>query len=330
LPLTIALGCDHPDAVLVHKPTWVANGFHAAGRSTRLVHDLAGVRAADSCCDLVIFDHKASGMNRAALAQLAHEPRRAVWIQWWRDLVAMEPGKRLAEQEHLRSFGAVMRGMDLVLVKEQSLLDEYRQLGIKAHWLDQACPAEMPACEHRERPEWDVLVLGSTGYAQRRADARALADAGYRVLWAGMAGSDPVPPGVEWHPWVHPLKLPELVSRCGVVLGVDWRSDLPGYTSDRTYLACGMGACYVARCAAAPSPQATLAAWIYESTDELIEIVRTAIYDVGERRRRGERSQECVMARHTYAHRAAEIVELVARNGRHSVAQGAILGGECE
>ena len=174
-----------------------------------------------------------------------------------------------------------------------------------------------------------MLVLGSTGYAQRRTDARALADAGYRVLWAGMAGSDPVPPGVEWHPWVHPLKLPELVSRCGVVLGVDWRSDLPGYTSDRTYLACGMGACYVGRCGGA-SPPAGLAAWVYRSTDELIAIVRTAMADVHERRRRGERSRECVMARHTYAHRAEEIVELVARNGRHSVAQGATLGGECE
>ena len=358
----VALVCDRPDAVLVHKPSWVADGFRAAGHTATLVHDLAGVRAADACCDLVLFDHKASGLNRAALAELAvmrrvdrpvadfvrslavttggglnsHEfryaipfsgPRRAVWVQWWRDLVAMDPGKRLADQDYLRSFGPVMRGMDIVFVKEQSLLDEYRELGVNALWLDQACPAEMPACEHRERPEWDVLVLGSTGYAQRRADARALADAGFRVLWAGLAGSDLVPPGVEWHPWMHPLKLPELVSRCGVVLGVDWRSDLPGYSSDRTYLACGMGACYVARCESA-APQSALAAWVYSRPDELIEIVHAAMSDVDERRRRGERSRRMVMEQHTYAHRAAEIVNLVARNGRDSTAQGATLSGK--
>jgi hypothetical protein len=335
----------------VHKPTWVADGFRAAGHSVRLVHDLAGLRAADACCDLVLFDHKASGMNRAALTELAHgrlslrertlfrerpfaERKATVWVQWWRDLIAMDPGKPLADQDHLRAFAAVMRGMDIVLVKEQSLLDEYHQLGINAYWLDQGCPADMPACEHREQPVWDMLVLGSTGYAQRRADARALADAGFRVLWAGMAGSDPVPPDVEWHPWVQPFKLPELVSRCGVVLGVDWRSDLPGYTSDRTYLACGMGACYVARytdCGssfspASYSPAAALAAWVYSSTDELIEIVRLAIADATERRRRGAWSRREVMRCHTYAHRAAEIVNLIAPKVRDSTAQGATLG----
>ncbi|HVA46471.1 MAG TPA: glycosyltransferase [Pirellulales bacterium] len=308
----IAVACDHPDAVLVHKPSWVADGFRAAGHSVVPVYDLAGVRSADEECDLVLFDHKASGMNRAALAALTRRPRRAVWAQWWRDLIAMDASKRLPDQDYFRAFAAVMRGMDIVFVKERSLVDEYHQLGINARWLDQACPAEMPACEHRRQPEWDVLVLGSTGYVQRRADARALADAGFRVLWTGMAGSDPVPSGVQWQPWVHPLKLPELASRCGVVLGVDWRSDLPGYTSDRTYLACGMGACYIARCHDASSPPATLAAWVYSRSDELIAVVRAAMSDVDERRRRGERSRRLVMEQHTYAHRAAEIANLVA------------------
>jgi hypothetical protein len=361
----VGIVCDRPDAVLVHKPTWVADGFRAAGHSVVLVNDLAGLRAADiNCgagvspakekqagrlhhnlpCDLILFDHKASGLNRAALAEMAHcrlslrertlcqghtfaERKTTIWVQWWRDLIAMEPAKPLVEQDHFRAFASVMRGMDIVFVKERSLLDEYHQLGINAHWLDQACPADMPACEHRrangdgfvlpERPEWDVLVLGSTGYLQRRADARALADAGFRVLWAGMAASDPVPSGVDWHPWVHPFKLPELASRCGVVLGVDWRCDLPGYTSDRTYLACGMGACYVARSHHDATPQTALAAWTYASTDELIEIVRIAMSDVDKRRRRGDESRRRVTERHTYAHRAEEIVNLVAPKVRN-------------
>jgi hypothetical protein len=341
--MDVAIVCDPPHAVLVHKPTWVADGFRAAGHSVRMVHDLAGVRAANAECDLLLFDHKASGMNRAGLAELARErlplPRGegrgeggsqwrtrcnstrphpnplpkgegTLWAQWWRDLIAMDPAKRLADQDYIRSFGGVMRGMDIVFVKERSLLDEYHQLGINAFWLDQACPAEMSPCEHSERPEWDVLVLGSPGYAQRRIDARALADAGFRVLWAGMPASDLVPPGIEWHPWVHPLRLPELVSRCGVVLGVDWRNDLPGYTSDRLYLACGMGACYIARCGAPDAPQTALAAWVYDDAGELIEIVRHAMSDTTERRRRGEQSRRLVMQWHTYVHRAVEIVKV--------------------
>lgn len=311
----VAFVCDSPEAVLVSKPCWAAAGFRARGHDVRMVHDLASLRQADAECDLLIFDHKSAGVSRAALVQVVHQTRRAVWVQWWRDLVAVDASRSLADQEYFKTFGDLMRGMDRVFVKEWSLLDDYRSIGINAVWLDQACPAEMPECEHRQPPEWDVLVLGSTGYDQRRRDARSLAMAGFRVLWAGMPGGDLVPDGVEWHPWVHPLKLPELVSRCGVVLGVDWRSDLPGYTSDRTYLACGMGACYIARycdCGsefppASYAPQAEVAAWIYETTDELIEIVRCALGDVNERRRRGQWSRQQVMQHHTYAHRADEI-----------------------
>lgn len=315
----VAFVCDPPDAVLVSKPCWAADGFRARGHEVRMVHTIDSLRQADAECDLLIFDHKSAGVSRAALARLVHQPRRAVWVQWWRDLVALDANQPLVAQEYIKTFGELMRGMDRVFVKERSLLNEYRSLGIDATWLDQACPAQMPECEYSVSPDWDVLVLGSTGYEQRRRDARALASAGFRVLWAGMAGGDLVPEGVAWHPWLHPLKLPELVSRCGVVLGVDWRSDLPGYTSDRTYLACGMGACYVARychCGSefAPgsyAPQAEVAAWIYENTDELIEIVRRAQADVEERRRRGQWSRRQVMQRHTYAHRADEILQTV-------------------
>lgn len=314
----VGIVCDRPENVLVHKPSWVADGFRARSHTLEMVHDLASVRRADERCDLLVFDHKAAGVSRAALARLTREPRRAVWMQWWRDLIATNPQAPLAEQPFMRSFGDVMRGMDVVFVKERSLLDDYRQLGISARWLDQACPAEMPPCEHAQRPEWDVLVLGSTGYDQRRRDARSLAAAGFRVLWAGLSGSDPVPDGVEWHPWVHPLALPALVSRCGVVLGVDYRCDLPGYTSDRTWLAAGMGACYVARyvdCGsdappASYAPQAEVAAWIYDDTESLIRVVRAAMSDAAERRRRGAWARQRVIERHTYAHRVEQIVEL--------------------
>ena len=140
LQVHVAVICDRPENVLVHKPSWVADGFRARSHTVEMVHDLASIRRADEQCDLLVFDHKAAGVSRAALVQLSRQPRRAVWVQWWRDLIATDPQARLADQPFMRSFGDVMRGMDLVLVKERSLLDDYRQLGINAAWLDQACP----------------------------------------------------------------------------------------------------------------------------------------------------------------------------------------------
>jgi hypothetical protein len=318
--MKVAIVSPKPQDVLVDKLGWVADGFSSASHEVTRVHDLAGVCAADAECELLLFDQKAAGLSRCELTELASAPHRALWVQWWRDLVALEPHKELAEQPYLRSFGSLMRAMDIVFVKERTLLNEYASLGIDARWLDQACPAEMPACTHPERPDWDVLVLGSTAYDQRRQDAAALATAGYRVLWTGLAGRDPVPAGVEWQPWRHPLvELPQLVNRCAVVLGVDWCCDLPGYTSDRTYLAAGMGACYVARytdygCDSPPgvySPAAAVASWIYYDRKSLLNVVRAALADRAERRRRGADARALVMARHTYRRRAEEIAELV-------------------
>ena len=316
----IALVSPKPNATMVDKLGWVAEGFQAAGHEVLRVHDLAGVRAVDDVCELLLFDQKAGGLNRADLIEMALAPRRATWVEWWRDLVAFEPRAPLAEQPFVRSFGRLMRAMDLVLVKERCLLDEYTALGVHAVWFDQACPEEMPQCVHSEYPEWDVLVLGSTAYDQRRRDAATLAAAGFRVVWAGLPGRDPVPSGIEWRPWRHPTnELPQFVGRAALVLGVDCRSDVPGYTSDRSYLVAGTGACYVARATdygidtapGAASPAADVAAWIYDDRESLVNVVRAALADPGERKRRGERSRALVMSQHTYLRRAEQIVALV-------------------
>ena len=321
----VALISPKPHATLVDKFGWVADGFRAAGHEAVRAHDLAGVQAADDACDLLLFDQKAAGLNRAELTALALAPRRASWVQWWRDLIALDPRAPLAEQPFVRSFGGLMRAMDLVLVKERALADEYASLGIHAAWLDQACPEEMPTCAPAEHPEWDVLVLGSTAYDQRRQDAAALVAAGFRVAWAGLPGREPVPPGVEWRPWRHPTReLPQLAGRAAIVLGVDCRSDVAGYTSDRSYLAAGMGACYVARVTdygadsapTAASPAAELAAWIYNDRESLVRVVRTALADPDERRRRAARSRAHVLSRHTYRCRAEQIVKLVRERSR--------------
>lgn len=304
-----------PPAVWVDKPGWVVDGFAAAGHDVFRCHALAEVQAADEEADLLVFDQKAAGLQHVSLAKLARS-HRAIWADWYRDLIQYYRDQPLERQPIIQNHLRQMRSMDIVFVKEHSLLHDLGELGVNAQRLDQACPVDMPACTHSDNPEWDVLVFGCTSsYRQRYDDARALVSAGFRVLWLNASGD--LPPGVKGAPWKHPFQLPEIASRCGVVLGVDFRCDVPGYTSDRTYLAAGMGACYVARVGdfgdqtTSHAPQAAVAAWTYSATDELIGIVRQALADPAERRRRGEASRALVMTNHTYKQRAEQIVAAV-------------------
>lgn len=304
--MKVAIVSAPPDQVLVDKTGWVADGFAAAGHSVSRCFTLREVGLADRSHDLLVFDQKTPGnICRNALADMA--PRRnARWVQWYRDAIAYYSGVPLREQpamSHIR----LMRGMDAVLVKEAMMLAEYRALGINAYWFDQACPDDMPACEHREKPEWDVLIPGTAVYRQRRDDAAALTAAGFKVLWVGLPGGD-IPRGCDSLPWVHPIKgLPQLVSRCAVVLGVDFRQDLTGFTSDRTWLVAGLGGCLVRRESAGMPEVPSLT---YGTQEQLASIVWELVGNAERRRAIGESARRFVMENHTYKHRARAIEQI--------------------
>lgn len=304
-----------PSQVLCDKLAWVADGFRAVGHDVTRCHTMRDVRMADAKCDLMVFDHKGAGVCKNSLADFA-ELRKAKWLYWWRDSITFFQDTQLRSQPYIQSFLRLMRCMDAVLVKERGLLTDYRSLGINALWFDQACPADMPACSHPEKPEWDVLVPGVAAYQQRRADAKALADAGFKVLWVGLPSGD-IPAGCDSMPWVHPTKgLPQLVSRSAVVLGVDFRSDLDGFTSDRTYLVAGMGACLVRR-ESLGMPQ--IPSWSYADHGSLVDTVRMLVSSAELRRQTGDEARQCVMANHTYTHRAREIIALSKAESRQCV-----------
>src|SRR6185369_701488 len=140
----------------------------------------------------------------------------------------------------------MLRRMDVVGVKEKSLLPAFHDLGIKARYLDQGCPSDYPAATIGAK-QFDVLLFGAIAsqYRQRRQDAEALVAAGFNVAWASNGWKFPA--GVTQLPWTHPDMLPSLIGRAAVVLVSDYRHDLPGYWSDRFWLAMGAGACVVKR-----------------------------------------------------------------------------------
>lgn len=294
-------------AVWWPKFAWVADAARRLGHDTRIVRKASELAEADAWADVILFEHKSPCMAPADVLRIS-TGRKARWVQWWFDLVATDPGRRLADQELMRSFLPIMRAMDEVLVREAGLLGEYRALCINARWLDQGCPADLAACEHRETPEWDVLLWGqANGYRQRRADARALADAGFKVAWATHYGD--LPPGVMGLIYCPAMALPKLASRAAVTLCVDLRHDLRGYWSDRLWLALGMGACVVRR--DTPGLNPALPLYTYQDTAGMIDLVGSLRSDVEHRRAIGAVAREYVMGAHTYEHRIAELLEQI-------------------
>lgn len=313
--MNIAIFSAPPARLLVDKIQWLADGFTAAGQDVRRFHHFSELQAADEWADLVLFDQYGAGLPARNISDAA-ESRTAIWAQCWRDLICTDPAREVQWQETYFGYGRAMRAMDAVFIKERHRVEEYRAGRINAVHLDcQGCPADMPPCDYRERPEWDVLVLGNAdrAYADRRADAAALAKAGYRVLWAGMTNTPP-PHGCHGHPWVHPLKeLPALASRSAVALSVDVRHE-PGYCSDRVWLLSGCGIPVIARVPDGnyePDDSPHVASWTYAGTESLLSCVDAAIAAPTERIARGMRGRRRVMERHTYRQRADAILSRV-------------------
>jgi hypothetical protein len=298
------IACVYPDRRKWPKFDWVRQALDRLGHTVRHVRTVQELREADGWAERVLFEHKAAGLCIPDLLAIA-EQHESYWVQWWFDLVAVEPGKSLDQQDPFRAFGEVMRAMDVCLVRERSLIGDYRALGINATWSDQGCPGDMPACEHQEIPEFDVVLWGSSrGYRQRCEDVRALVGAGFVVAWAGHPGAKPR--GVVPLPWCPPERLPELASRAAVVLSADYRHDLDGYWSDRLWLALGMGACVLRRWS--PGLPKGTPCHVYPDAGELVALVDRLRGDRAAREALGHQAREWTMSGHTYEHRLREVL----------------------
>jgi len=286
------------------KSRWLFSAAARLGHFGRHVTTPLELKAADRECERIVFEMKGAGLCMADVLSIARN-HESWWTCLWVDLIATDAGKALADQPAFVAFADYLRAMDVVTVKERSLLPEYRALGINAQYLDQGCPSDIGECRHVDKPEWDALVWGSSkGYRQRVADVRALIDAGHSVAWAGHPGCKPR--GCVCLPWCPPEKLPELASRAAVTLGVDSRHDIDGYWSDRFWLACGMGSCHVRRWT--EGLPVGLPAPTYRTTDELVALVERLRTDRAERERIGRESRAWTMANHTYEHRVKELL----------------------
>jgi len=294
------------------KYTWVAAALERTGHEVRCAAFSDDVAKAERWADVSIWEPKWL-QNHVGPRQRSGCFR----VGWMFDLVAFAP-KPLAEQPLLFQWDGqkmaetpLMRGLrscDLALVKERSLLAEYRELGVNAEWFDQACPHWIGECEHREHPRWDALVLGTTRWRQRREDVAAMVGAGLRVGWAVQEGNYGGLKGVEYVPFVPPEKLPGLVSDAAVVVDCGVRSDLPGYWSDKFWLVLGMGACHVRRWSPGlPGQDGQTKYAAYKTHGDLFRLVTDYAHSVNTRRIIGDRARQWVLRHHSYEDRVSQL-----------------------
>ena len=293
------IACVYPDTPNWPKMCWVLEAFQRIGHTVRQVKNRDELQAADNECDLIVFAHKGLAIRWPNMRDIALT-RKAFWCSWWFDLNALDHKLHFGEQDIQK-----LRGMDVVFVKERSFLNEYRELGANAFYLDQGCPQDLPYAEPQEK-EWDVLLWGQggTNYRQRTKDAISLALADLRVAWAcnPVTGIPNVPGNpIQRLPWTHPDKLPELAGKAKCVLSVGRRSDLPGYWSDAYWLACGMGAVVLRR----ETPGIPIGPAVVTYSVNPIEAYHAAV------ELDGKENRTWVMNNHTIEHRCRDLISIV-------------------
>lgn len=277
---------------------WVSQAVENLGHTVVRVHHVDDFAAADEVCDVMLFEHRDCGIGWRHVRD-RHPHKKSVWAQWHWDLIAQFPGP-LSETHYMKSFAGGMRQFDMNYVKERSMIAEFESLGIKAEYMDQGCTSDWPACQHFDRPEWDVLVFGQHNcwYQARVLAATRLIEAGFTVAWASTYEN--LPKGVRHLPWCHPNELPELMSLARCVLDIDMRMDVDGYWSDRHWMIRGAGAINLR-----PGKF---------GLDDVVEQARL-VRDMSteERERHGMEDRHHVMESHTYEHRLRDILNSLSR-----------------
>jgi O-antigen biosynthesis protein len=173
-----------------------------------------------------------------------------------------------------------------------------------------------------------VAFVGNSRFAHRpavdAAIAQGLAPAIYGDNWVGFASTDLV---VETH--VPNAELPILYSSVDVLLNDHW-DDMRrwGFVSNRCYDALACGAVVVSDALPELDQQLDGAVAVFTTDDELGAIVRRLLADPDERTRRAARGRAAVLGRHTFGHRADELLEHLRAFVPDEVAIPAVAGSQ--
>jgi O-antigen biosynthesis protein len=202
---------------------------------------------------------------------------------------------------------------DLVLVASERFAAELRhRTSSRVEVLLQATDERRFSPQPRsERYRHDLAFVGNSKFSHRPAVDAAVAAgldlAIYGDNWDGYA-----PARLVRARHVPNEELPELYSSVTLLLNDHW-ADMRrwGFVSNRCYDALACGAVMVSDHLDELDTQLDGAVATFDGPDDLAAVVRELSSDPDERRRRAERGRAAVLARHTFAHRADELVGLL-------------------
>jgi glycosyltransferase involved in cell wall biosynthesis len=167
-----------------------------------------------------------------------------------------------------------------------------------------------------ERHRHPVTVVARTRAVLRPAVADALT-VGIRPSIYGDGWAELVDPQLVVAEHVDNELLPVVYSSAGVVLNDHWRTMQSwGFVSNRIYDVLACGTPVISDPVDGLDELFDGAALAYHDPDELKDLVAEVLADPETARARAERGREAVLARHTFDHRAVELVALVRRHAR--------------
>ena len=280
----------------------------------RVADDAVRIKSLDDLreceADVVLFEQRSGPLNDVDLVDAAeHKPRGQVWVQWWFDLIDLFPGTPFDKQPILNDWLHVLRAMDIVLTKELSNVKSFRKLGINAHYFDQACPKEMPACTD-EPLQYDAAIIGSADrirYPGRHEAAQMLVAAGRRVAWA-QSGSGSIPDRVVDVGYVTPTDgFAKLCSKSACLIDDAARFDIVGYWSDRLWLGLGCGAVVVRKYTSGLPGYVRM----YQTIGQLLDAVEDCVQRRNALQKHSVYARGYVMQYNTYDRRIEQLLELV-------------------
>ena len=300
-------------------PAHLVHALRDLGHSVKLIRygaweSILGQHATDALCELraqtfhtdlvLVWKHC---ISVPLLERLARRHKTALWCVDWFD--PLPPN--ICERGRL---------VDLFLLSNSGQLEDYRRAGVRhpAFW-PQACDPRdhYPEGGTLDASRPDVAFIGSIGSGQRGELLRAV-DAQCRLKirgpgWDRQAGSFRDACSAD----VLPAQYRKTCAQARIVLGCDAMRGVDHCFSNRTWITLGCRAFLLTNYS--PGLEDFFEnhkhlAW-YKTREECLELIRHYLPREDDRLRIAEAGYQLVRSRHTYVHRARELIGMVGQLG---------------
>lgn len=203
-----------------------------------------------------------------------------------------------------------LRLLDAVFSTDGIDSGEYEKRGIRNRvWLPQGAPALDRALPPRPgTPQHDVVFLGHINTPERREMAQRL---NARFDFANYGNEANATRRIWGRERI------DLCQSSRIMIGTNYRNDIPGYWSNRIYVVMSAGGFYLGQHVGGLDAQFTAGKHCdyFDGLDDMERKVEWWLKHAAERKRCAKRAQELVQSEHTYVHRVDTLLAKMRQMG---------------